>query len=156
MILRVFLLDSFFSLFFSLAKSSSLICEKKFFVPDDCTKEDGTKCQNGVCLDSVCHCNDGFGGCNCQVPGLHTTTSYYCTIYAYNIYSVLLHNCLYTLIIISKCPINAFIPSLEHFRVNFKSEYTRWISKQFEHPFSDVLWNTTDDPIKEIVSGKFF
>ncbi|KAL6264866.1 hypothetical protein P5V15_004961, partial [Pogonomyrmex californicus] len=35
---------------------------------DDCTKEDGTKCQNGVCLDSVCHCNDGFGGCNCQVP----------------------------------------------------------------------------------------
>lgn len=36
---------------------------------DDCTKEDGTKCLNGVCLDSVCHCNDGFGGCNCQVPG---------------------------------------------------------------------------------------
>lgn len=42
----------------------------KSLFADDCTKEDGTKCQNGVCLDSVCHCNDGFGGCNCQVPGL--------------------------------------------------------------------------------------
>lgn len=34
----------------------------------DCDKE-GTSCSNGVCLDSLCHCNDGFGGCNCQVPG---------------------------------------------------------------------------------------
>ena len=36
---------------------------------DDCDKEDGSICSNGVCLDSQCHCNDGFGGCNCQVPG---------------------------------------------------------------------------------------
>lgn len=35
---------------------------------DDCEK-DGTACTNGACLDSLCHCNDGYGGCNCQVPG---------------------------------------------------------------------------------------
>lgn len=38
------------------------------FLADDCDK-DGTVCSNGACLDSQCHCNDGFGGCNCQVPG---------------------------------------------------------------------------------------
>lgn len=36
---------------------------------DDCTKEDGAQCINGRCLNGVCHCNDGFGGCNCQEPG---------------------------------------------------------------------------------------
>lgn len=36
---------------------------------DDCEK-DGTLCSNGACLDSLCHCNDGYGGCNCQVPGM--------------------------------------------------------------------------------------
>lgn len=36
----------------------------------DCDK-DGTVCSNGACLDSQCHCNDGFGGCNCQVPGMY-------------------------------------------------------------------------------------
>lgn len=35
----------------------------------DCTAEDGSTCTNGVCLDHQCHCNDGFGGCNCQSPG---------------------------------------------------------------------------------------
>lgn len=35
----------------------------------DCDK-DGTVCSNGACLDSQCHCNDGYGGCNCQVPGM--------------------------------------------------------------------------------------
>lgn len=37
-------------------------------ITDDCDKE-GTSCSNGVCLDSLCHCNDGYGGCNCQVQG---------------------------------------------------------------------------------------
>lgn len=40
-----------------------------FFIKDDCTKEDGTLCQNGACLDGQCHCNDGYGGCSCEVPG---------------------------------------------------------------------------------------
>lgn len=39
-------------------------------ISDDCDK-DGTACSNGVCLEGLCHCNDGFGGCNCQVPGKH-------------------------------------------------------------------------------------
>lgn len=46
-------------------------CNNFFFISiisDDCDK-DGTVCSNGVCLDSLCHCNDGFGGCNCAVPG---------------------------------------------------------------------------------------
>jgi hypothetical protein len=41
-----------------------------FLSTDDCDK-DGTSCTSGACLDSLCHCNDGFGGCNCQVPGKH-------------------------------------------------------------------------------------
>lgn len=40
----------------------------EFFL-DDCDGDDGSTCSDGVCLDHQCHCNDGFGGCNCQVPG---------------------------------------------------------------------------------------
>jgi len=40
-------------------------------VSDDCEAKEGTPCQNGACLDSLCHCNDGYGGCSCQVPGMH-------------------------------------------------------------------------------------
>lgn len=47
---------------------NSTVSPSLVFLADDCDKE-GTACSNGVCLGSVCHCNDGFGGCNCQVPG---------------------------------------------------------------------------------------
>lgn len=40
-------------------------------ISDDCTKEDGARCINGACLNGVCHCNDGFGGCNCQEQGTY-------------------------------------------------------------------------------------
>lgn len=40
----------------------------EYQIKDDCM-EDGKTCTNGACLDSLCHCNDGFGGCNCQIPG---------------------------------------------------------------------------------------
>lgn len=43
---------------------------KNLFSPDDCDSEDGSTCTNGACLDHLCHCNDGFGGCNCRVAGL--------------------------------------------------------------------------------------
>lgn len=46
-----------------------------FPILDDCTKEDGARCINGACLSGVCHCNDGFGGCNCQEPGKLTKYS---------------------------------------------------------------------------------
>lgn len=48
-----------------------------FCFADDCSKDDGTICTNGVCLDSQCHCNDGFGGCNCQVPGNYLHRNFY-------------------------------------------------------------------------------
>ena len=53
-------IDYIFRLFFSKFNSS--------FLTDDCDK-DGTQCTNGVCLNGVCHCNDGWGGCNCNVQG---------------------------------------------------------------------------------------
>lgn len=40
-----------------------------YYILDDCTKEDGARCINGACLNGVCYCNDGFGGCNCQELG---------------------------------------------------------------------------------------
>lgn len=27
------------------------------------------RCINGVCLDNLCYCNDGFGGKGCEMPG---------------------------------------------------------------------------------------
>lgn len=41
-----------------------------YIISDDCEAKEGTPCQNGACLDSLCHCNDGYGGCSCQVPGM--------------------------------------------------------------------------------------
>lgn len=46
-------------------------------VSDDCEAKEGTPCQNGACLDSLCHCNDGYGGCSCQVPGMHVHIYHY-------------------------------------------------------------------------------
>lgn len=31
------------------------------------------KCVNGVCLDGLCYCNDGFGGKGCDLPGMSQT-----------------------------------------------------------------------------------
>lgn len=28
-----------------------------------------SKCVNGVCLDGLCYCDDGFGGKGCDLPG---------------------------------------------------------------------------------------
>lgn len=46
-----------------------------FHFTGDCDK-DGTVCSNGACLDSQCHCNDGYGGCNCEVPGKFQSHAY--------------------------------------------------------------------------------
>ncbi|XP_041673606.1 neurogenic locus notch homolog protein 1-like isoform X3 [Drosophila eugracilis] len=37
---------------------------KELKCTNDCDK-DGTQCTHGACLNGVCHCNDGYGGCNC-------------------------------------------------------------------------------------------
>ena len=35
------------------------------------------KCVNGVCLDGLCYCNDGFGGKGCDLPGMATSLKYH-------------------------------------------------------------------------------
>lgn len=45
-----------------------------FFSPSSLIRLDNChlktpKCTNGVCLDHLCHCNDGFGGKGCDIPG---------------------------------------------------------------------------------------
>lgn len=45
------------------------VSDELLSVADDCGKEDGKRCDHGACLDHQCHCNDGYGGCGCEVPG---------------------------------------------------------------------------------------
>ncbi|CAG9834182.1 unnamed protein product [Diabrotica balteata] len=52
-------------------------CRKK---NDHCQK-DG--CQNGACLDSQCHCNDGYGGCSCEVPDENECKYRPCDVFAH-------------------------------------------------------------------------
>ena len=33
-----------------------------FLLLDNCLYTTGRRCTNGACLDSQCHCNDGWGG----------------------------------------------------------------------------------------------
>lgn len=44
------------------------------------------RCINGVCLDNLCYCNDGFGGKGCEMPGklvLQNQFILFCTIRAH-------------------------------------------------------------------------
>jgi hypothetical protein len=50
---------------------------------NDCHKEDGSSCQNGACLDGQCHCNDGYGGCNCEVPDENECKYRPCDVFAH-------------------------------------------------------------------------
>ncbi|KAK9882662.1 hypothetical protein WA026_022529 [Henosepilachna vigintioctopunctata] len=50
---------------------------------DNCQKEDGSRCQNGACLDGQCHCNDGYGGCNCEVPDENECKYRPCDVFAH-------------------------------------------------------------------------
>ena len=38
------------------------------FLLDDCLYTTGRVCKHGACLDSQCHCDDGFGGKGCDMP----------------------------------------------------------------------------------------
>lgn len=42
--------------------------EEKNKCTHDCFK-DGKPCVNGACIAHECVCNDGWGGCNCDIPG---------------------------------------------------------------------------------------
>ncbi|KAF5291111.1 hypothetical protein FQA39_LY14353 [Lamprigera yunnana] len=57
--------------------------QKELKCTDNCRKEDGTLCQNGVCLDNNCHCNDGYGGCSCEVPDDNECKYRPCDVFAH-------------------------------------------------------------------------
>ncbi|KAI5697377.1 hypothetical protein M8J75_009317 [Diaphorina citri] len=56
---------------------------KELKCTNDCVSSDGTRCQNGACLDSLCHCNDGFGGCSCEVPDENECKYRPCDVFAH-------------------------------------------------------------------------
>ncbi|KAI8124767.1 Protein HEG like protein 1, partial [Lucilia cuprina] len=55
---------------------------KELKCTNDCDK-DGTQCTNGVCLNGVCHCNDGWGGCNCNVQDENECKYRPCDVFAH-------------------------------------------------------------------------
>uniref|UniRef100_A0A8D8VM32 Neurogenic locus Notch protein n=1 Tax=Cacopsylla melanoneura TaxID=428564 RepID=A0A8D8VM32_9HEMI len=57
--------------------------KKELKCTSDCVSSDGTRCQNGACLDSLCHCNDGFGGCSCEVPDENECKYRPCDVFAH-------------------------------------------------------------------------
>ena len=50
---------------------------------DNCAQATGKKCQNGACLESQCHCNDGFGGKGCEMPDENECKFRPCDVFAH-------------------------------------------------------------------------
>ena len=42
--------------------------QKELKCSNNCLYTTGHRCINGACLDSQCHCNDGWGGKGCSMP----------------------------------------------------------------------------------------
>jgi len=53
------------------------------FVSDDCAQVTGKKCLNGACLESQCHCNDGYGGKGCEVSDVNECKSRPCDVFSH-------------------------------------------------------------------------
>jgi len=49
----------------------------------DCLATTGKKCQHGVCLDSQCHCDDGFGAKGCELRDLNECSLGVCDVFAH-------------------------------------------------------------------------
>lgn len=47
------------------------------------TTTPATKCVNGVCLDGLCYCNDGFGGKSCDIPDENECKFRPCDVFAH-------------------------------------------------------------------------
>lgn len=45
--------------------------------------EELVKCVNGVCLDGLCYCNDGFGGKSCDIPDENECKFRPCDVFAH-------------------------------------------------------------------------
>ncbi|CAG0881855.1 unnamed protein product [Darwinula stevensoni] len=48
----------------------------------NCLYTTGRRCVNGACLDSQCHCNDGFGGKGCEMPDENECKYRPCDVFA--------------------------------------------------------------------------
>lgn len=46
-------------------------------------QQEGIQCVNGVCLDGLCYCNDGFGGKSCDVPDENECKFRPCDVFAH-------------------------------------------------------------------------
>lgn len=46
-------------------------------------QQESTQCMNGVCLDGLCYCNDGFGGKSCDVPDENECKFRPCDVFAH-------------------------------------------------------------------------
>lgn len=46
-------------------------------------QQDSIQCVNGVCLDGLCYCNDGFGGKSCDVPDENECKFRPCDVFAH-------------------------------------------------------------------------
>lgn len=51
-------------------------------MPDHCHPK-MPKCLNGVCLDNLCYCNDGFGGKGCDLPDENECKYRPCDVFAH-------------------------------------------------------------------------
>ena len=63
--------------------SDSLIFYFIFFFAEDCRYTTGRECKNGACLNSQCHCNDGYGGKGCDMPDDNECKYRPCDVFGY-------------------------------------------------------------------------
>jgi hypothetical protein len=50
---------------------------------NSCPYTQGTDCTNGACLDGQCHCNDGYGGCGCEISDENECKYRPCDVFAH-------------------------------------------------------------------------
>ena len=53
------------------------------FFAEDCRYTTGRECKNGACLNSQCHCNDGYGGKGCDMPDDNECKYRPCDVFGY-------------------------------------------------------------------------
>ena len=54
-----------------------------FYFAEDCRYTTGRNCRNGACLNSQCHCNDGYGGKGCDMPDDNECKYRPCDVFGY-------------------------------------------------------------------------
>jgi hypothetical protein len=57
--------------------------QKELKCSNNCLYTTGHRCINGACLDSQCHCNDGWGGKGCSMPDDNECKYRPCDVFAH-------------------------------------------------------------------------